>query len=367
MVKIIGTCHVGLLPGWVGIVKAQYKRLKDSGLLDQTSKVLVGTVCDPNKDVSLITDLLGSKAVVRHVGGNSSFEFPTLQWLYEEIRSEEAACWYVHTKGNFTVNDNQPKWRMEMESVVFDQYEKCLESLKTYDTCGTRWQLDGMGARNPHYSGNFWWANSSYLRTLPPPITLRSGKYGRLEAEFWIGKNRKIRACNLAAPRQPFDQESAWVGLESKYRDLLGDMGQVRRVVDLGVDYGFSTFQFALHYPDAEVIGISDFTLHDDSEAWVRKQMRLFPNIRIIKGSTADVGRLFREPVDLLHIDADHEYETVVSDFTAWIPAVRPGGRVLFHDTRSFPATVGRFFKELEGEKREIPEHHGLGCLFVKS
>ena len=362
MRPIIGAYHVGLLPGWVSIVKAGARRLRRSGLLDRTLRILVGTVGDPDEDTSLLTDFFGPRAVVRHLGELTLFEFPTLQWLYEEAQSDSFACWYGHTKGNFTVSDDQTRRRMRMESVVFDQYEKCLDALETHDMCGATWQLDGFWKRNPHYSGNYWWANASYLRTLPSPMSLRFGRYGRIEVEFWLGKNSEIRACNLEAPPQPFDRWSAWDGLESKYRDLIGNIGPVRRIVDLGVGHGFSTFQFALHFPDVEVIGVDHFLMYEDSEAWVFQHVDLFPNVRIIKGSTVEVGKTFgASSVDLLHIDADHEYESVAADFSAWLHAVRPGGCVLFHDTVAFPG-VSRFFRELEGDKSEIPEHCGLGC-----
>jgi predicted O-methyltransferase YrrM len=165
--------------------------------------------------------------------------------------------------------------------------------------------------------------------------------------------------------QQVFDKPSVWVGLESRYRDLIGNIGQVKRIVDLGVDYGFSTFHFAMHYPDAEVIGVDNFMLHSDSEAWVNQHVHLFPNVKIIKGQVAEVGKSFCEPVDLLHIDAIHTYEAVAADFAAWNHIVRSGGRVIFHDTISF-SEVGRFFHELEGDKSEIFEYNGLGC-WIKS
>ena len=198
MRKIIGAYHVATFFGWQGLVQEQCRRLNESGLFARISRLLVGVVGDPNEDISVLVDLLGKNAFVRQLGPLEEFEFPTLQWLYEEIQSEDAACWYAHTKGVSAPSDENIKWRMEMESVVFDQYEKCLDALKTYDTCGTRWRLNGPSANNPHYSGNFWWANSSYLRTLPSPMTLRVGYWwGRHGAEFWIGRNPKIQAFNI--------------------------------------------------------------------------------------------------------------------------------------------------------------------------
>jgi hypothetical protein len=169
-------------------------------------------VGDPSEDLSTLTELLGKNAVVRQLGPLSSFEFPTLQWLYEEVQSEDVACWYAHTKGVSTLSEDKAQWRLKMESVIFDQYERCLDALKTHDICGMEWGSGNLGYR-PHYPGNFWWANSCYLRTLPPPSTLLigrddcfvgppavaliSGNRGRAEAELWIGRNTTVRAFSI--------------------------------------------------------------------------------------------------------------------------------------------------------------------------
>jgi len=212
--RIIGAYHVATFPHWSVIAEAQCLRVNRSGLLDKTSKILVGVVGDPNEDVSMLSDLLGPSAVVRHLGPLSSFEFPTLQWLYEEVQDDNFACWYIHTKGASARRADQTVSRLKMESVILDQHERCLDVLKTHDTCGTGWTFALIG-QHPHYAGNFWWANSRYLRTLPAPSTLltsnrhnhvgppalavTSSNFGRGEAELWIGRNQRIRPFNVVA------------------------------------------------------------------------------------------------------------------------------------------------------------------------
>jgi hypothetical protein len=163
----------------------------------------------------------------------------------------------------------------------------------------------------------------------------------------------------------PFAKPSAWIGLETKYQDLceIKDPTAVQRVVDIGVDYGFSTFHLAHDMPNAEVIGVSDFKLHADSMSWVNSHLHLFPNIKILCGDSEALGQNFGNPVDILLIDGDHSYEGVKRDFDTWSPWVNKGGRVLFHDTES-AIGVRTFFDQLPGRKKEIKEHHGLGCWF---
>ena len=50
--------------------------------------------------------------------------------------------------------------------------------------------------------------------------------------------------------------------------------------------------------------------------------------------------------IDLLFIDGDHSYSGVVRD-TAWVPLVRQGGYVLFHDCYDWPPSPPRMVHQL--------------------
>lgn len=248
--------------------------------------------------------------------------------------------------------------RRRMQTVIFDNHAACLELLDDYDACGSDWRLEGFGRPNPHFSGNFWWANARYLQTLPEPRSLNTRD--RYQAEFWIGKNSSLRPFELVYPTDPFARPSAWMGLESRYQRLIEGIGPIRRIVDLGIDYGFSTFHLARDFPEADVLGIDTFPLHADAEAWVRSHLLCFPNLRIQTGPAAAIGRQFQGSIDLLHLDGEPDYDRLAETFHAWRDHMRPGGAVLFHDTQIF-AGVRRLFDELPGTKTEIREHYGLG------
>lgn len=46
---------------------------------------------------------------------------------------------------------------------MIERYELCHRLLKVVDTVGINFQY----SPDPHYIGNFWWANAEYIRTLP--------------------------------------------------------------------------------------------------------------------------------------------------------------------------------------------------------
>ncbi len=55
--------------------------------------------------------------------------------------------------------------------------------------------------------------------------------------------------------------------------------------------------------------------------------------IHVLQGKSAEVGGGWKEPIDFLFIDGDHSYAGVVADFDTWVPHLKLGGYLLFHDT----------------------------------
>jgi len=72
--------------------------------------------------------------------------------------------------------------------------------------------------------------------------------------------------------------------------------------------------------------------------------------------------------IDLLHIDGLHTYDAVKNDFETWLPKVRPGGVILFHDVMAKREDFGvwKFWHELQQQHNTFHFNHGfgLGVLF---
>jgi hypothetical protein len=161
---------------------------------------------------------------------------------------------------------------------------------------------------------------------------------------------------------------SAWVGLEGKYQRLIEGVTPIKLIVEIGVDYGWSLFHLAKDHPTATVLGVDHFAKgpvkeHLDNEPFVRSLLPKFPNVRLLTMPAAEAVEHVREPIDVLHVDAEPEYEAVKAHFDIWSPKVRAGGCILFHDVDTHEG-VRRVFEELPGTKRCIHEHHGLGCWY---
>ena len=57
--------------------------------------------------------------------------------------------------------------------------------------------------------------------------------------------------------------------------------------------------------------------------------------VRALKGYSYEVVRSWKDPIDVLFIDASHVYENVHRDFVAWSPFVKVGGIVILHDIQA--------------------------------
>lgn len=72
--------------------------------------------------------------------------------------------------------------------------------------------------------------------------------------------------------------------------------------------------------------------------------------------------------IDLLHIDGDHSYEGVSSDFNLYYPKLKSNGYALLHDTISDKADIGitKFRKELENRYSVITVGSKAGISIIR-
>jgi predicted O-methyltransferase YrrM len=105
-------------------------------------------------------------------------------------------------------------------------------------------------------------------------------------------------------------------------------------VVELGVCNGrtAAVLSFAASATDAKYIGVDHFGL-ENSAAGVRDLLEKYGlNGSIWDINTHAAGRIWDTPISLLFIDAGHDEANVKQDIELWLPWVKNGGVVAFHD-----------------------------------
>lgn len=143
----------------------------------------------------------GEKYEVTNFSENSQlFENPTINLLNDFSKENpNSYILYLHTKGiRYPREDaKENDWINYMLYFLVEDHENCISILdQEYHTVGCDYSIDldqkvfdgySPYPPPPHYSGNFWWANSNHLKNLPK---LCIEKPDRNAPEFWLFKNK---------------------------------------------------------------------------------------------------------------------------------------------------------------------------------
>jgi len=178
--------HIAAVGRYQKIFDEIYSQIKQSKLIDRIDFINLCIVGDHN----LVYEH-HEKIKIHEDSCVETGEFFTLNLIkkFSEGIEEEYNVLYIHTKG-VTTPDNIciDEWRQYMTYFNVNQYQECFDSLEEYDSCG----VDLVTEPAVHYSGNFWWAKSSYIKKLPTIDEIKFPKTPpilsvRHNCEFWIG------------------------------------------------------------------------------------------------------------------------------------------------------------------------------------
>ena len=149
-------------------------------------------------------------------------------------------------------------------------------------------------------------------------------------------------------------------------------------IVDLGVDWGYSTFSFALprightygidNFTGDTFVGTDENRLKYNFVTMKREKLHLQDNLTLIEGDFNEVAQTWDKTIDILHIDGSHKYEDITRDFETWSKFVTDNGIILLHDTcieslNGNDYGVKKFFDELDMPKFTFTHCFGLGVI----
>jgi hypothetical protein len=186
---------------WQSTVQDQIQKINDSGLYDVCDSMFVRIIGN-NENFEIFQNFIKNmkKIQILCADNNNDREATTLKAVHSYSQKNDANILYIHTKGVTTGNNRREKytikanhWRNLMEYFTIERWKQCIEVLNDgYDACGVLWRIEPFfGLISGHFSGNFWWATTKYIATLPKI----EDKTHRGYHEFWIGRNNPKVYC----------------------------------------------------------------------------------------------------------------------------------------------------------------------------
>jgi hypothetical protein len=195
--------HVYLKNDFSHILLDKFKKFKASGLYEETNKIYLTLFGDIEKNQEFLTDLKDLYSKIEYVLiTNKEFdnEADTFNFMLKKASeySSNTPMLYVHTKGvshtHPILKKNVNAWVRYLDVYNINKWERCLDGLVDNDAAG------GFYVEDPkHFQGNFWWANSDYLKNLPRINNTNIDSLNR--GEFWILSNtEKVYALSGVTP-----------------------------------------------------------------------------------------------------------------------------------------------------------------------
>lgn len=184
--------HCYCFGSYASVLYNKYKKINNSELLKNIDNfyVIVSNAQDRHKDFLQEFSTLSNKIKIINLS-NPVFndESDTLNFILKQSNdsSTNRRILYLHTKGvthsHPIVKKNVDAWVEYLDLYNIHKWKECVDALQTHDVAGGLYE-----SSNPkHFSGNFWWANTDYIKTLPE-ITEKNYKLFN-RGEFWILSN----------------------------------------------------------------------------------------------------------------------------------------------------------------------------------
>lgn len=140
---------------------------------------------------------------------------------------------------------------------------------------------------------------------------------------------------------------------------------KVTKAAEIGTYLGESTCIFIENFPDLiQYVGVDPYSMDFNSdnlftedltkkifEQYVQKMQKYKCHGHIKLPSTEASKHIENHYFDFIYIDGCHQYNSVVNDIKCWLPKVRKGGIISFHDVDNYyvNAAISQFFNLNQG------------------
>ena len=173
-----------------GRLEQLIKKIEESNCINILEKIYIINIGIPIP----IEHNYGDKYIITNYSTDPQlYEGPTINKIID-FSSDNNDCniLYIHTKGiRYNVMDEKENdWIDLMLYFLLDKHKECIEKLNEhYDTVGCNYYCKENPYILPHFSGNFWWANTNYLKKNQK---INESLKDRSSPEFWLFKSAPL-------------------------------------------------------------------------------------------------------------------------------------------------------------------------------
>lgn len=189
--EIYGVYFICCINNYLEIVEEQLDILQ-KGLLGVTTKLIIFITNYNNscKNLDILLKKYKTKKFILVKSPDNLYEKFAINNYKNYINStKEYYLYYFHTKGVSRINDPYfSNIRKILNFYTLEKFKINIKLLKKYDSIGCSLSL----YPKKHFSGNFWWSKSSYIKLL----TTINNNY--LSPEMYILSNEKCNYISLA-------------------------------------------------------------------------------------------------------------------------------------------------------------------------
>lgn len=150
--------------------------------------------------------------------------------------------------------------------------------------------------------------------------------------------------------------------LELIFNTVLNQKPKV--AVEIGTLFGLSASTIIAALPeDSDLYCIENFAVQgsDTKPYFKEKVLSQYPNMHLMEMDSSKAAHEFFKEIDFLFIDGDHQDDGIQRDLKNWLPKVKSGGVIAFHDyfNDMFPS-IKRRVEEVTRDWKSIGQADSL-------
>lgn len=203
--------HICCINNYVEVATDMIEEIIQAGLYEKSKKIFYTLLGEPNSHLKNKLNKLSKFELLYFSKDVLEVEYPTLINLYNFSKSTDGFILYIHTKGVSKPQDVfKIQWRKRLIQKIIREYKTCISFLNEgCDLAGSGWKENQKSQSTEydmgefeHFSGNFWWANSMFIKSLPNISDIKDNCYKlktsdfhayRVKCEFWLGMRKAIK------------------------------------------------------------------------------------------------------------------------------------------------------------------------------